>query len=193
MIALEKVTVREEHLQKLAGFCENLGRTLARAGLKPNEIAQVFAASLTGECVGCGIHVSGEELFALSQPPSAERANVKIGRLRLGDCARRGCDSYFYRLTFNPRPAVNWTQILIEIDTPLPEPARKRWLPEGPYQSLLRIGRSTFVRRLALALIVATLVLVARQFYLGGRVPFLREPEHFHVDTDPGEGNHWIP
>jgi hypothetical protein len=38
---------------------------------------------------GQGTRISGKELFALSQPPTAERATAKIGRLRLGDCARK--------------------------------------------------------------------------------------------------------
>jgi hypothetical protein len=34
---------------------------------------------------------------------------------------------------------------------------------------------------------IVMVLLLLRQCYLGGRIPLLREPEHFRVDPDPRE------
>ena len=180
-------TIRQEHLQNLAPFCHDLRETLIRAGLGPDEILAAFRITVAAECVGCGIHISGEELFALSQPPSADQASVKIGRLRLGDCARQGCDSFYYRINLHPYPGVNWPKLLSEVENrpaeqPAAEPAQV-----AVQTRLLRVSNSRLARRVGIVLAAGMLLLIARQFYVGGRIPFLREPEHFRVDPDPNE------
>jgi len=174
----------QEHLLKLEPLCRCLNETLTDAGWPPERVRDAFQTSVSAECVSCGIPISGAELFALSQPPSADHAHVKIGRLRMGDCAREKCDSYYYRLTFQTFPGADWASLISQFENgePLPTKAtRKRdgqrnWATK--YLSTLRVPSHIWITLAALLL-----VLVVRQWYLGGRIPLLREPEHFKVDV----------
>jgi len=84
---------RREYLQTLEAFCEALQAALGRVGLVSDEAFELWRTCLTAYCLQCGIEITGEELFALSQPPSAERSSSKIGHRRLGYCARKSCKS----------------------------------------------------------------------------------------------------
>jgi hypothetical protein len=182
----ESVIVREEHLQKLAPFCQALGEALGRSGLAPDQALGVWREALTAQCARCGIPVSGEELFALSQPPG-ENPSPKIRRLRLGDCAHPGCESYFYRLTFRPHPALVWPELLASaqaIQAELERPVSRRPTAADFAKAVLHCG---FTRRAAIALAVLLLLLLFRHWQNGGRIPLLREPEHFRVAPAPEE------
>lgn len=175
----------QERLQQLSQFCHALRRGIERSGLGVEKTLAIFRSNVLGECDRCGISVTGEELFALTEAPSAERSGPKIGRLRLGYCARRGCESYFCRLTFSACPQVDWAKLVATAKIPQ---ARKG----DEAATVLRIrswlgclARLEGTRRLGLAITVLLLVLLVRQLYFGGRVPLLREPEHFRVDLAP--------
>jgi hypothetical protein len=47
---------------------------------------------------------------------------------------------------------------------------------------------SVWTRRAGIALAALVVVLLVRQWHAGGRIPLIREPEHFRVATDPNEG-----
>lgn len=176
---------RQVHLQKLEAFCRELDKTLSRAGLLPDKSIQAWGGSVAARCTQCDIQVSGEELFALSKSPSAELASAKIGRLRLGDCARKGCSSYYYHLTFRPYPDLNWPEILAQTETIKDEPA-EQWPRElaciSRGLSIFWLGPAT--RRLGGAFLLVLLLLIVRQWYIGGRIPFLHEPQKFQADPD---------
>lgn len=183
-MAEDTALCRQEHLQNLERFCQRLGSSLAESGLTPEECEAAWRVGVSAECVQCGIRLYGEELYALSQPPSPAHASPKIGRLRLGDCAREGCNSYYYRLTFYPHAKVDWQKMFDDIN------AEENSGPEErphPWKALIRhahvLGFSN--RRLWLALGIIVLLLVARQFYRGGSIPLVREPENFRVGSDP--------
>ena len=178
----EHVLTRQEHLLKLNPFCRALDKALALTGLPQEKLPEAWRAAVAAQCVQCGIEVSGKELFALSKPPSAELASAKIGRLRLGDCARKGCSSYYYRLTFHPYLEINWPEILAQAETIQDEPADQ---PPGK----LAYGRRGLwhmpaTRRLGGVFLLVLLLLIVRQWYIGGRIPLLREPEKFQADPD---------
>lgn len=173
---------RQEHLQRLYPFCQGLDKALAQAGLPPEKSLEVWRAGVAAECVQCGINVSGKELFALSRPPSAELDSAKISRLRLGDCARKGCTSYYYRLTFRPFQELDWPEILGQAETIEHEPPEQ--MPGKPALStrgLLIFWSVPAARRVGGALLLVLLVLIVRQWYIGGRIPFLHEPEKFQA------------
>ncbi len=173
---------REQQLQKLESFCRALNGLFARAGLTPEQSEEVWRLGVAAECSRCGIRIYGEELYALSQPPSEKWANAKIGRLRLGNCARDGCDAYSYRLTFYPYGDLDWPAILASVDGTKEEPA-----PQAAGQSTRRMGwglvwQSSAARRVGLGLGAIVLLLLVRQWYIGGRIPLLREPQIFQAD-----------
>jgi len=126
-------------------------------------------------------------VIALSQRPSPERANAKIGRLRLGYCAREGCESYNYRVVFLDYPPTHWPEVLAQAES-LQTEARKpgrSWVWIGSRLAALLRPRLTL--RVWIVLAVALLLLLARHWQLGGTIPLVREPENFRVDPLPQE------
>ena len=175
------VLVREEQLQQLESFCRRLVEALGRAGLGPEKSFEKMHASLTAECVKCGFRVSGEECFALSQVADDEGLIGPIRRLHLGYCARPGCESYSYRLSFQRHPDVDWIAILSQVEHIKEEQA-------GKSAAVRRAASLDVIRRVGLALVVVVLLLLLRQWYFGGRIPLIREPEKFRVDPAPPVG-----
>jgi hypothetical protein len=183
----DQLPTREEHLQKLESFCKSLDGLFARAGLTPEQSEEVWRVGVAAQCVQCGIHVYGEELHALSQPPSEKYATAKLGRLRLGDCARQGCNSYYYRLTFYPYGDLDWRALLASLDGKAEETGKKT-AEESMFQHGWKLlVRSPAAQRVALGLVLVMLLLVVRQWRIGGRIPLLREPQKFQVAPESGQ------
>jgi len=183
MIA-DQLPVRQARLEMLEAFCQALDRAFTRAGLAPEKSDEAWRVGVAAECVRCGIRIYGEELHALSRPPAEEYANAKIGRLRLGDCARSGCDSYYYRLTFYPCPEVNWAEILAAIERDTEESAGQKAGEPAHNNGWRLLLHSSATRRVGVALAVVVILLVVRQWYIGGRIPLLREPHKFQVSPE---------
>jgi hypothetical protein len=172
---------REERLPKLEGLCQALEARFALAGLAPEQSLEIWRQGVAAECVRCGIHIYGEELYALSQPPSEKYASAKLGRLRLGDCARQGCNSYTYRLTFYPCAALDWQALLASLASQEAEAGKQNGGESVARQGWRLLAQSPSVRRAALGLVLIVLLLAVRQWYIGGRIPLLREPEKFQA------------
>src|SRR5437773_1407310 len=100
----EPVHVRPQHLQRLGQFSLTLAEVLEQSAIAPDKLREVVRSAWSGECVQCGIQVTGEEMLALSKPAEAGEANPRVTRLRQGNCARNRCDSYYYRLIFTGHP-----------------------------------------------------------------------------------------
>lgn len=176
--ALQPIAVREVHLLQLEAFCQRLMEALGRAGLGREKSFEVLHASLTAECVKCGFRVSGEEIFALSKTEDTEGLIGPVRRLHLGDCARSGCESYFYRLSFQRHPEAAWVALLAQVERIQEEQA-------ATSAAGRRVARLGVARRVGLALVIVVLLLLFRQWYFGGRIPLIREPEKFRVDPAP--------
>src|SRR5512133_3050801 len=178
-------TERKEPLAGLERFCQRLDQALGRVGLKAEEEMEIFYTAITAECPRCEIKVSGEELYAISRPPSPERANAKIGRLRRGYCAREGCPCDHYRLLFLGHSTVNWLQVLAQTASSQTEPngRNRSWISIDPLMAAFLRSRSR--AHVGLVLVAALLLLLARHWYQGGSIPFIRQPEHFRVDPSP--------
>jgi hypothetical protein len=181
----ELVIQRQEHLYRLGEFCAALRDAVAGAGFGPDEARELFRTYVAAECVGCKIHVSGEELFALSQPPAPEYASAKTGRLRRGDCARQGCDAYYYQVSFMHYAQIDWPTILCQVDR-IRSVASSKPLVVNPRPAAWWSLMSARMLGKAVALTsVLLFLLLLRQLHQGGRIPLLREPEHFQVDVAP--------
>ena len=177
--------VRVEHLQELTPWLNALNESLSADGLTHEKRKELMRATVLAECVQCGIHVPGEDLFALSQPDENTSGKPKICRLRLGDCARNGCKSLYYRVTFISGPRIDWLAALQKTENPPQKPSDESaggtW--EAVKSALPVKARISW--RFWAVVAVITLVLVARQLYYCGRIPLIREPENFRVDTAP--------
>jgi hypothetical protein len=190
-MSLDTAIVRQEEIRRLQPLCRALAEAIERRGVPPDQARAAWGADVAATCPRCGIAVSGVELLALSQPPAAETASAKIGRLRLGDCARRGCDSYHCLLTFKAPSEVNWLDLLSEAEGILHEqehPVEGSATPcQVVSQLAQRFWRSPSARRVWIVLAAVLFLTLARQWYRGGSIPLIREPEHFRVDPTPQE------
>ncbi|MBX3744003.1 MAG: hypothetical protein KF833_01715 [Verrucomicrobiae bacterium] len=136
-----------------------------------------------GECVQCGMKVSGEALMALTAPPPDEGQDPRVERLRQGYCARKGCESYFYRLSFRPWPGVNWPSVIARIHDEAGGAERKDNAVPAVVPMVRRQFLSQAVLRGGIALGALAALWLARHWHRGGRIPYLREPERFEVDV----------
>jgi hypothetical protein len=175
--------IRQEHLHGLPHFCLNLAEALKR--MLPDEARRRTLArtSLSGECVLCGLNVNGEELLEVgASEAEAEAANAKIARLRQGYCGRNGCDSCFYRLTFYPHPDLDWTLAFTQSETVEEEQREEAKAEVAEARALKRAQRWKLGGRVLVGLVVLCVLYMIRQWYTGGTIPILREPEKFRVD-----------
>jgi len=178
----ESFLERQEHVQNLSRFSQRLAGALSQSALGPDQLRSALSAALSGECVQCGIRITGEELIELSQPAETAESNPKIARLRQGYCARNQCDSYYYRLTFRTHPDLDWTRLLSRADSVEEAQPQPTAVADETKKTTPGMGRRRLVARLLVALAVVSLLLLVRQWYRGGRIPLIREPENFQVD-----------
>jgi len=146
------------------------------------------------ECIQCGFHLTGEELLALSGPAAlVESVGSNLGRLRIGHCARKDCDSFYYRLTFRCVPLLDWKSLLPRIDAIQEElaqegdnrPNEPALEPRPSPRTLLRLAQSV-----VLVLGLAVLVLGLWEAYryiapLSGSEPVSVRIDAAQDDTPP--------
>lgn len=176
------ILVRSQPLLAFEFFCQSLGRALSLSGHPPATHRELLHQSVGAECPVCGIYVSGIELFAVSQPPDPSLATAKTGRLRLGYCAREGCEACTYRMTFRDLPSLSWTQVLARAEQLLASPSHPR-----THRRHARFFPFRKAARLLLPTAALLLILLLRQLYLGGEIPLFRQAEKFQVETSPVE------
>ncbi len=176
--------VRPQRLLELEALCRALAAEIQSKPASYGDGSSAWKA-ITASCVVCKIEVSGAELLALSQPPSIEHATPKIGRLRLGDCARHGCDSLHYHLKFEPVEGIDWTAVLERIGTSQEAPGGQRRSRRSSVLDVLSLTQHPFARRIALGVIAIVALLMLRQWYIGGRIFLIREPQKFYAAPPP--------
>jgi hypothetical protein len=163
------LTLRQEPLLELEEFCRALRKALNLDRLRPGELLDALRVGSTAECTECGFHLTGEELLELSDPASpVESSSSDFGRLRLGHCARKDCDSFYYRLTFQCMPQLDWRKLLPRIDAIRVELAREpihRLNPLEVLQRPIRNRRFRGVRRILAALALGAFVVALWQAY----------------------------
>jgi hypothetical protein len=166
------------HLNHIGVFSRELAQKIGLHGTDPGTGAGAAGFRLKGECIQCGIRITEEELLLLGQEKTAGETDPRIERLRLGYCARNGCDSIFYRVSARANAPIEWSKYFPEPNSHLSDPAN-----DGlEVQTTFAAGTKLFNWRvLAAGLTLLTLILV-RQYYRGGTIPFIREPEEFKVD-----------
>lgn len=171
--------VREEPIVAISRVAASLLRT-------PAEEQEAVASGFHAECVQCGIGLGGDDLLKLAAPTDGVAADPRIQRLRLGYCARNGCDSHFYRLSLTPVPGVDWFALLAGTSGPA---AEEKEPIEDPATAMRRVEFLARVKQLGaralLALALVGVLLAFRHWRRGGTIPLVREPENFVVDPWP--------
>jgi hypothetical protein len=90
-------------------------------------------------------------------------------------------------VTFRTRPPLDWPELLSQVDARQRQqvnPCSHAGLPKVAWREL--VSSCVLLRAAAVCAVIVLLVL-ARQWYQGGRIPWIHEPEHFRVDTAPEE------
>ena len=173
--------VSQMTIKELAEFSRSLAAAISMKP-EPDRIRAAIDTALSAECVQCGIKLSGSELLKFEEETSDD---PRVERLRIGYCARNGCESLFYRVTCAPHPQINWPGLLNPAhELTADEKAAAESLAKR--LSLAKLRNKTFVR-VGIAVAVLLIVFVIRQIYLGGSIPFIREPEDFRVDREVGQ------
>lgn len=131
-------------LESLPAIPGALTRAMGALGIAGNSMEPLLSGCMEAECATCGILIRGPELLATAI--AGELAgDSKAGRLRLGYCARKGCDSRYYIIRFCRADGVNWSAawtraeaILSGRDADPPEPDAPTGPPAPARPSLLR-------------------------------------------------------
>jgi len=151
-------------------------------GLSAEELTALFSQHVSAECLQCGIQITGDELNQLLlASPEAPPSEPRLVRLHQGYCARKDCDSYYYRFVFQGHPKVDWTLVATAVaGISAPTPAARTSPVERPDRFwFLQDAR---VRRVAFGISILLVLLVLRHFATGGRLPFVHRTPKYVVD-----------
>jgi hypothetical protein len=169
-------------LVQLETFCRSVQNALCTTH-GDAELLQIWELYVSAECPGCGIRICGKELRALALAPCAELASEKTGRMRLGYCARCGCEAWHYSVQFCSHEGIDWPQLLEKAEKPGEDAGTSNRVRHRPWFTRLGSPAFGYTARGAATLGLLLVLWLARELYLGGRIPFLREPEKFKIET----------
>ena len=168
--------VSQMTIKELAEFSRSLAQTISKQP-EADRVRAAIDTALSAECVQCGIRLSGSELLKFEEESSDD---ARVERLRVGYCARNGCESLFYRVTCAPHPQINWPGLLNPAHE-LTADEKAAAIALDRKRAIAKLRNRTFVR-VGIAVAALLIVFVIRQIYLGGSIPFVREAEDFKVD-----------
>lgn len=178
--------IREEPIRRLPRLVFAVSEACRRHGDAQPNIAALPDA-IGAKCVLCGFALSGEELLALAGISNANEESAMLKRLRAGQCARVGCDASHYRLFFYAIPQINWPMLLSD------SRPREDLRPESVPGQNRTAGRRIVLLKFAQiggVIAVGFAAWLWWQWHSGGRIPFGRQPEHFHVTPGPDPARH---
>ena len=105
-------------VKNLVRFHRGLAQAMSNAGINGAQLSEVLSTRVRVECTQCKIGISGDELMLLTAVAEDDPLpQLKLLRLRFGDCAREGCDSQFCLLHLGDHPAVDWDLITRNAET----------------------------------------------------------------------------
>jgi hypothetical protein len=109
------------------------------------------------------------------------------GRGRRG---KQDTASWYYSVHFWHQEGIDWPDLIEAAERPRPDLGISTKAPGRQWFAGLRSGAASCVPRATAIFGVFLALWLARQFYLGGRIPFLREPEKFRIESTPPD-NSW--
>lgn len=177
---------RQEQIKGLVDFTSDLAAAVRHQNNGEQKPDVTMSELVSAECAVCNLRVSGAELLKVGEPAESPEVSSAVKRLRLGYCAHPGCESHFYRISFFNRAGVDWQAVFAHMAV-LAE-ARKMATVVGSVekQRELQAFRRKLAGRILLGVGVIVILLMIRQWYYGGTIPLIREPEKFRVGTIPG-------
>ena len=175
---MEPFLVRDQPLASLTQFSSALAGAFASA---TPETEKALGEALFGECIQCGISVNGSELARVCGQDANAAPEDKLSRLRLGYCARKGCNGHTYRLKFYKHIDLKWDDVLARIEGNLQVQQDEIDEAAGVVQEVKREEHLRSAKKFFAFVTVCLVLLILRQLFMGGAIPFIREPEKFQV------------
>jgi len=184
---------RDVPLERLRAYYGGLVSGLAESGIGGGDLAEVLASKVEGECLQCGVRMTGEEMgsaFATGRVHSA--MNPKQARLIQGYCVRSGCPSRFYRVHLHAAEGVDWDKVAGDGARIQEEESREE---EAEMERTKLADRVVQRRRVLVGVVGAAGILglwVFRRWWLTGSLPGQAPKSRFIVNPDslpkvPGE------
>jgi hypothetical protein len=163
-------------IKDLSGFAGGLDLILK---VPENEKLRPAAENaLSAECVQCGLRLTGPDLLRFGA--GDESGDARLERLRNGYCGRNGCECLFYRVTCGADPQIDWPKLIHPAHTISDD--EKASVQRRAARDASKTRWKKRALRTALALAALAFVFILRQLWVGGTIPFIREPENFQVD-----------
>ena len=154
-----------------------------RLGFEESKWREICASHIEAACELCGMKISGMELSQLASARSREElGNNKLERLHFHYCARKSCDSRYYRIHFLPHPEIDWGKLKSAIQESinlLPSADSSR----EPLSFRFKRGKAIGVALGAMAALIM-IVLIYHAIY-GGRIPLIQKRNYYTTNPTP--------
>lgn len=167
-------------IEDLGSFMQTLVVGLVGKEGRNEQVQAILSAAVQAQCAQCAIPLTVDELVGLAgQETPSSAALAKVSRMRQGYCARNGCLSRFYQVNLLPYPGVIWEEVLAKAAALNHEQAAALQVEEA--ENEIHRRRESRAKGLKLFGVLGglLLLLLARQWMVGGRIPLLREPQTF--------------
>jgi len=167
-------------VEDLVRLQASLARALGETGISGGQLNEIFSTRLRAECAECGIQITGDEIVHVAvAEESTELPHPKLKRLRLGYCAREGCDSYYYRIHLEDHPGVDWTTVTEKAHQW--NLAAKAAASEEEKRRVCQ-KRNQQTKRVVAGLFIVIALLLISFATRHGRLPFTKKPHKYEID-----------
>jgi hypothetical protein len=167
-------------LENLVRLHAALASSLSETGINSCQLNEIFSTHVRAECVKCGMHITGDQIGQIAVlEEDASLSCPKLKRLRLGYCAREGCESYYYAFHLQAHPNIDWAAVIekahrfaiaLEKVAQQEQKQQRKWK-----QNWLR-------NRVAWAMISIVAILLFRFVMVHGHLPFTDKPQKYKID-----------
>ena len=171
------ITIRVSALPR---FYANLAQALAQAGINGSQLDEICSACLKVSCTRCDIHLTHAEIEQVSLAEDASQlSHPKLKRLRLGYCARDGCESDDYQIQLAASPNVDWDAIVTKANDLL---SVQQAAEKETVRSQKAEQRKHQAKRNVLALLILAVAILLMFVWRNGRLPFVKKTPKYQID-----------
>jgi hypothetical protein len=164
----------------LALFYANLARALTDAGITGRRLNEILASHLRVSCARCDIHLTTEEIEQVSLvEETTQLSHPKLKRLRLGYCARAGCESDNYQIQLEAYPGVDWETVVAKANDLV---SAQKAAEKAAVQRQARQKQTQRTKRAMLALLAVAACFLLLFVWRHGRLPFVKKPHKYQID-----------
>jgi hypothetical protein len=166
--------------ESLARYYANLARALTETGISGSQLNEIFSTRLRARCVKCSIELTSAEIEQVSLvEDTTQLSHPKLKRLRLGYCAREGCESDDYRIQLEAYPGVDWESIAAKANDLI---LAQNAAAQEEVQHQTKQKRNQRTKRAALGLLLIVFALLLLFVWRHGRLPFVKKPHKYEID-----------